>query len=92
MQREKTYSKSSLFNVVRNLVETHVPKHHDGTEQKSSRVGKTLAGNVGSGTVNGLEDGSVLANVTGGGETETTDETGGKIRENVTVKLLSERW
>lgn len=62
-------------------------EHHDGGEEESRGVGKTLAGNVRGGTVDGLEDGGVATNVTGRSETETTDETGGKVGENVTVKV-----
>jgi len=37
--------------------------------------------------VDSLEDGSVLSNVTRWGETETTNETGGKIGEDITVQV-----
>lgn len=69
------------------LVETHVLQHHDGGEQQSSRVGKTLASNVGGGTVDGLEDGALVTNVTGGSQTKTTDQTGAHVGQNVTVQV-----
>jgi hypothetical protein len=37
--------------------------------------------------VHGLEDGSVLADVATGSQTEATDQTGAKIRQNVTVQI-----
>ena len=69
------------------LGETHVLQHHDGREEESGGVGKALAGDVGSGTVDGLEDGALVTNVTGGGQTKTTDETGAHVGENVTVQV-----
>ena len=62
-------------------------KHHDTAEKESSRVGKTLASNVRSGSVDGFEDGTLIANVTRGSETETTDQTGTHVGENVTVQV-----
>lgn len=38
----------------------HLPEHHQRGEEESSGVGKALALNVRSRTVNGLEDGGVL--------------------------------
>jgi len=77
----------SLLDAGSVVVETHVLQHHDGAQKQSSGVGKALAGNVGGGTVDGLEDGALVTNVTGGGETETTDQTGAHVRENVTVQV-----
>lgn len=37
--------------------------------------------------MNGLEDGALITNVSRGGETETTDETGAHIGENVAVEV-----
>ena len=69
------------------LGETHVLQHHDGREKESGGVGKALAGDVGSGTVDSLEDGALVTDVAGGGQTETTDETGAHVGENVTVQV-----
>lgn len=69
------------------VVETHVLQHHDGRQEQSSGVGETLAGNVRSGTVHGLEDGALVTNVTGGGQTKTTDQTGAHVGQNVTVQV-----
>lgn len=69
------------------VVETHVLQHHDGRQKQSSGVGKTLASNIGGGTVNGLEDGALVTNVTGGGQTKTTDQTGAHVGQNVTVQV-----
>jgi hypothetical protein len=78
---------SSLLDASGVLVETHVLQHHDGAQKQSSGVGKTLAGDIGGGTVDGLEDGALITNVTGGGETETTDQSGAHVGENVTVQV-----
>ncbi len=69
------------------LSETHVPQHHDRAEKQSSGVGKALASNVGGGTVDSLEDRALVTNVTGGGQTETTDQTGAQVGKNVTVQV-----
>lgn len=62
-------------------------QHHDGAQKQSSGVGKGLTGNIGGGTVDSLEDGALVTNVTGGGETETTDQTGAHVGQNVTVQV-----
>lgn len=69
------------------IVKTHVLQHHNRAQQESSGVSKTLAGDIRSGTVNSLEDGALVSNVSGGGKTETTNETSAHIGENVTVKV-----
>ena len=79
--------KDGLLDATGVVVETHVLQHHDGGQEQSGRVGKTLAGNVGGGAVDGLEDGALVTNVTGGGETETTDQAGAHIGQNVTVQV-----
>lgn len=78
---------SSLLDAGGVVVETHVLKHHDAAQQQSSRVGEGLAGNVGGRTVDGLEDGALVTDVAGGGETETTDQTGAHVGQNVTVQV-----
>lgn len=77
----------SLLDAVGVVVETHVLQHHDGRQQQSSGVGKTLASNIGGGTVDSLEDGALVTNVTGGGQTKTTDQTGAHVGQNVTVQV-----
>lgn len=69
------------------LGETHVSEHHDGAEEKSGGVGQTLAGDIRGRTVDSLEDGALVTDVAGGGETETTDETGAHVGENVTIQV-----
>lgn len=69
------------------LGQTHVLEHHDTGKQQSSGVGETLASNVRSGTVDSLEDGALVTNVTGGSETQTTDQTGAHVGQNVTVQV-----
>ena len=78
---------SRLLDTSSVVGQTHVLKHHDTAQKQSSGVGKTLASNVGGGTVDGLEDRALVTNVTGGGETETTDETGAHVGQNVTVQV-----
>jgi hypothetical protein len=78
---------SSLLDAGSVLVKTHVLQHHDRTQQESGRVGKTFAGDIRSGAVDSLEDGALVSDVSGGGKTETTDETSAHIGENVTVKV-----
>lgn len=77
----------SLLDALGVVVETHVLQHHDGREEQSSGVGKTLASNVGGGTVDGFEDGALVTDVTGGGQTKTTDQTSAHVGQNVTVQV-----
>ena len=62
-------------------------QHHDGGEEESGRVGKALASNIGSGTVDGLEDGALVTDVARGGQTKTTDQTGAHVGKNVAVQV-----
>lgn len=79
--------KDSLLNTGSVVGETHVSQHHDGAEEEGSGVGKVLASDIRGGTVDGLEDRALVTNVSGGGETKTTDQTGAHIGENVTVEV-----
>lgn len=76
-----------LLDLVGLGVESHVTQHHDGAEEKGGRVGEGLAGNVGSRTVDSLEDGAFVTNVTGGGETQTTNQTSAHVGQNITVQV-----
>jgi hypothetical protein len=68
-----------------------VTEHHDGRKEEGSRVGESLALDIRGGTVDGLEDGALVTNVAGGGETKTTDETGAHVGENVTVEVRHDK-
>jgi hypothetical protein len=76
-----------LLDVAGLLGETHVSQHHDGAEKKRGGVSELLASNVGRGTVDSLEDGAVVTDVTRGSKTETTDETSAHVGENVSVQV-----
>ena len=76
-----------LLDSVGMVVELHVTQHHDGGEKESGGVGQSLASNVRGRAVDSLEDGALVTNVAGGGETKTTDETGAHVGENVTVQV-----
>lgn len=69
------------------LGETHVSQHHDGAEEQGSGVSQSLASDIRGGTVDSLEDGALITNVSRGGEAETTDQTRAHIGENVTVEV-----
>jgi hypothetical protein len=64
-----------------------VLQHHDTAEQERSGVSKALAGNVRSRTVHSFEDRALVTNVSGRRKTETANETGAHIRENITVQV-----
>lgn len=76
-----------LLDAVGVLVERHVPQHHDGRKKESGGVSEALAGNVGGGTVDGLEDGALITDVAGGSKTKTTNQTSAHVGENVTVQV-----
>jgi hypothetical protein len=67
--------------------QTHVLQHHDGRKKESGRVSQALAGNVGSGAVNGLKDGALITNVSRGGKTKTANQTGAHVGQNVAVQV-----
>lgn len=77
----------SLLDADGMLSKTHVSQHHDGAEKERGGVRLVLAGNIGSGAVDGLEDGDLVTHVTRGGEAETADEAGAHVGENVTVEV-----
>lgn len=62
-------------------------QHHDRGEEESGRVGKTLAGDIRGRTMNSLEDRALIADIAGGSETETTDQTSAHIGQDVTVQV-----
>ena len=64
-----------------------MPEHHDTGEEKGGGVGESLSSDVGGGSVNGLEDGGVSSDVSGGGESESTDESGAHVGEDVSVQV-----
>ena len=77
----------SLLNVGGLSVKTHVSQHHDGGQKKSSGVGELLASDIRSGTVDSLEDGALVTNVSGGSKTKTTNQTSAHVGENVSVQV-----
>lgn len=62
-------------------------QHHDGGEKKGGGVSEALAGDIRGGTVDGFEDGALVTNVAGGGKTQTTNQTGAHVGQNVTVQV-----
>lgn len=65
-----------------------VSQHHDGGEEKSGWVGLVLTSDIWGGAVDGFEEGDAIStDISGWGETETTDQTSSKIGEDITVKV-----
>lgn len=62
-------------------------EHQGNTAQSSNGVGNVLALNVGGATVAGLTDGKTVTNVGAGNETQAADESGGTIRQDVSVEV-----
>lgn len=60
---------------------------HDAREEEGGRIGHVLAGNGWRGTVDGLKEGGVLSDVARRRETETTDEAGAHVGQDVTVQV-----
>src|SRR5690242_19157392 len=77
----------SLLNVGSLSVETHVSQHHDGGEEERSGVSELLASDIRGGSVDSLEDGALVTNVSGRCESKTTDQTGAHVGENVSVQV-----
>lgn len=59
--------------------EPNSPQHHQRREQEGGRVGQSFTGDVGSTTVDGLEDRSVFTDVSRGRQTETTNQASGQV-------------
>lgn len=78
---------NGILDVIGMLVETHVLQHHDGAEEQRSGVSQLLSGNIRGRTVDSLKDGALVANVSGGSQAETANETGAHIGENVSVQV-----
>ena len=62
-------------------------QHHDGREEERGGVSELLAGNIGGRSVDSLEDGALVTNVSGRSKTKTTDQTSAHVRENVSVQV-----
>lgn len=77
----------SLLDADSVVLKTHVSQHHDGGEEESSWVGKSLASDIWGRSVDSLEDRALITNVGGWGKTETTNETSAHVRENVSVQV-----
>ena len=67
--------------------QAHVPQHHDGAEKQGGGVGEALAGDVGGGAVDGLEDGALVADVARGGETEAANQAGAHVGQDIAVEV-----
>jgi hypothetical protein len=63
------------------------PQHHQRTQQQGGRVGQSFSGDIRSGTVDGLENGSVLSDVTRWRQTETSNKTGAHVGQDVSVQV-----
>lgn len=79
--------KDSLLNLIRMLIQVHMLQHHDTTQQQRRGVRETLAGDIGRGTVHGLKDGALVADVARGGQTQPTNQAGAHIGQNVAVQV-----
>lgn len=68
-------------------VQRQVSQHHDGRQQQGSWVGKTLTSDVWSRTVDGLKNRHLVTHVTGRSQTQTSNQTRGQVRHDVTVQV-----
>merc|ERR1719211_471269 len=69
------------------IVQVHVSQHHHAGEKKCRGVSEILPSNVWSSSVDSLEYCSVCANVSTGGEAESTNEAGAEVGEDVPVEV-----
>lgn len=76
-----------LLDAVGVVAEAHVTQHHHGGEQQGGGVGEALAGDVGGGAVDGLEDGALVADVARGGQAQAADEAGAHVGQDVAVEV-----
>lgn len=69
------------------LGQTHMLEHHDGAKEESSRVGKALASNVRSRSVDSLEDRALIADVPRRSETKTPDQASAHVGQDVAIQV-----
>lgn len=62
-------------------------QHHNRGQKQRSRVCEIFSSNIRRGTVDGLENGALVADVAGGCQPKTADEAGAQIRKNVAVEI-----
>lgn len=65
----------------------HAVKHHAATKKEGSGVGNVHALDIGGGSVDGLVDLAVEADVSGGGKSQTSDKSGAQIAHDVSVQV-----
>ena len=69
------------------FVQVHMLQHHDTTQQQRRRVREPLPRDIRGGTVHGLEDGALVADIARRGQTQTTDQAGAHIGQDVAVQV-----
>jgi len=76
-----------FLDLVRVVIESHMLQHHHATQQQGGRIRESLAGNIRGGTVDGLEDGALVADVAGWGEAQAADQAGAHVGQDVAVEV-----
>ena len=79
--------KGRTLDTVGVLVQAHVAQHHQRRQEQSGGVGEALAGDVGGGAVDGLEDGALVADVARRRQAQTADQASAHVGENVAVQV-----
>lgn len=62
-------------------------QHHYTAQQQRCRVRETFARDIGRGTVHGFEDGTFVADVTGGREAQAADQPSAHVGQDVAVQI-----
>jgi len=79
--------KRRLRDAISILVEAHMPQHHHGAEEQGSGVGKVFASDIRSRTMDSLEDRAFITNVARRGQTQTANQAGTHVGENVSIEV-----
>src|SRR4029077_7629834 len=64
---------------------SNVVQHQQSRAQNGRRIGDVLPGDVGCGTVYGLKDGALVAEVRSRHKTESTDEASAEIGDDISI-------
>ncbi len=76
-----------LLDPIGMTIETHVLQHHNAAEQQSRRIRQSFPRDIRCRSVNRLEDGAFVANVSRRCETQTANQTGAHVRQDIAIQI-----
>ena len=80
-----------VLDALGRLLLAEVIEHQSTAHQQGRRIGESLAGDVGSGTVNSLEHRAFVADVGAGHHAEAPDKARGQVAHDVAIKIRQQK-